>query len=497
MRRTRSTTKTKTNPKAIDKQVQDIIEDAMLHIKAEEDYYDYALHVIEDRAIYAKIDGLKPVTRRLLWAAHNLGLSSTSKFIKAQRLGGETMGKYHPHGDAAIFGALVTAVNQYQNLFEGSGNWGTMVDPPAAPRYVECRLSKYADKIFFDKFYLNSVHYTPNYDDSDKEPLILPALLPNALINGNFGIAPGVRTQTPTFTLESVAKVLIAALKNGGVATPQICLDLEFVTEYGGAVRKTPTLKADKLAFFKSGKGRFLFDSQYTEDGKKNAVRIDRFAPIGNIDGVLTRTAALPGVLRVRDASSKNDRHNAYEVEFNKTTTGAAKAAVLKKVMDVFSGALSYNVQVVDRKPDPDKLYGFKQLNMSNVPEMLTHWIKYRISLERSACKFWIAKRDKEIEYLQLMRLAVKNRAFIIKALDKPLDDVGLAEYIAKGLKITVEQANQILDLKVRQLKALEDTKLVDKIETLEDEIESYEDRIARPKSFIAKQIVKLSKELA
>jgi DNA gyrase subunit A len=330
-------------------------------------------------------------------------------------------------------------------------------------------------------------------------------LLPNALINGNFGIAPGVRTMTPTFTLQSVVKTLIATLKNGGKATPQICLNLEFITDYGGVMRKSASTKKELLDFFKTGKGRFTFDSVFEDNGK--TIRFDRFAPIGNLDGsdtkkgykpgLLDKIAALPGVDRIYNDTTTQDKYNAYAVDFKKSLSSAARELTIKKIADLLSGTQSYNVQVVDRRPDPKNPYGYKKLNMSNVPDMITDWIAERIELEKRACKFWIEKRNKEIDYLNLLRLAVKNRSFIIQALDKKLDDEQLAAYIAKGLKITIEQANTILDLKVRQLKALEDNKLVAKIKELKQEIADYIDRIKRPKSYIAKQIVKLGKELA
>ena len=493
---------TKTSPAEIE---DTNIEELRLNEKAQEDYYEYMLHVVEDRAIYAKVDGLKPVTRRLLWAAYKLGLTSTAKFAKAAKVVGETMGNYHPHGDQAIFGALVTAVNQYQKLFDGSGNWGSMTDDPAAARYVECRLSKYSELVFFDKFYINTLYSVDNYDDSREEPLTLPCLLPNALINGNFGIAPGVRTQTPTFTVASMVDTLIKVLKAGGVAKPEHCLGLEFITEYGGVMRKSKTLKGELLQFFKTGKGKFIFDSTLNDDGVR--LRIDRFAPIGKLDGtqtkkgykpgLLDRLASIPGVDRVFDDTNTKDKFNAYVVEFKRSLSGEARKAVVNKVRILFSAAETYSVQVVDRRPHPDHKYGFKKLNMSNVPDMINAWLKERIHIEKVACTFWVKKRQAEIKHLELMRLAVKNRKFIIQALDKSLNDEALAAFIAKGLKITVEQANVILDLKVRQLKALEDKVLVAKIKDLKEEIAGYEDRIARPKSYIAKQIVSFGKALA
>lgn len=487
-----------------DSAAEEVIEEVHMDVRAQQDYYDYAVHVIEDRAIYAKLDGLKPVHRRLLWAAHREGYRNGSRFVKAAKLNGATMGNYHPHGDAAIMGALVTAVNQPQALFDGSGNWGTMVDDPAAPRYVETRLSKYAERVFFDRFYLNTIYTVPNYDDTEVEPLLLTTLLPNALINGNFGIAPGVRTQTPTFTLASVCKVLLKSLKDG--ATPKTCLGLEFTTEYGGVLREYDGVRKDLLSFFKTGKGKFTFDSVY-EDMDDGSIRIDQFAPLGPIDGtqtkkgykpgLLDKVANVPGVDRIRDDSDVEDRYNAYVIEFKKGLKGKDREDALNRVMGLFSGRISYNVQVVERVPDEELVYGKKTLQLSNIPDMMNHWIDERIHVEKKACKFWAKKRLEEIAYLNLLRLAVKNRSFIIKALDKKLDDEGLAKYIAKGLKITVEQANQILDLKVRQLKALEDSKLVAKIKELKAEVAEYKDRIKHPKKYIATHIKRLYKELA
>lgn len=472
-----------------------LMEEVELHDKAKEEYYKYGVHVIEDRAIAGELDGLKPVTRRLLWGAHCMKLNSRGRFLKSAKPVAETMGDYHPHGDAAIYGALVTAVNAPQPLFDGSGNWGGMTDTPAAMRYTECRLSRYSDMIFFDKFYLNAIDYVPNYDDRMKEPLVLPALLPNGLINGNFGIAPGVRTLTPTYTLRSLVRAIVASLKANG-ATPKICLGLEFTTELGGVMRQTDGLKKELLEFYDTGRGRFVYDSQYTDDVKANAIRVDRFAPIQGIEGLLNRIGTIAGVQRVRDDSSKKDRYNAYTIEFVRTLKGAQRTAVIAKVMEQFSAAVTFNVQAIERRLDPKNTEGFKQLHPCTIPELIDVWIDYRVGLEKTACRFWVDKYQEEIDYLNLMRLAVKNRAFIIRALDKPFNDTQLAEYIAKGLKITVPEANKILDLKVRQLKSLEDKTLVDQIKNLRENIRGLEDRIARPKRFIAQQISRFLTEL-
>lgn len=460
--------------------------------KSRELYLDYGLHVIEDRAIVGEIDGLKPVTRRLLWSAYDMGLRYNSRYTKAAKVAADAMGNYHPHGSSSLEQALVTAVNLPVPLFDGSGNWGTMVDPPAASRYIECRLSKYSEKVFFDKFYLVVNPTIPTYDDSGKEPLILPALIPNILVNGNFGISPGIRSENPSHTFKSVIKTLIATLK-AGKASPQICLNLEMVTDYGGVLRKTKTLKKDLLAFYKTGVGKFVFDSRYEDKG--NSIRFNKFAKLGPIDKVLETVKKVDGVSRVRDDSSLKDRYNAYTIEFKKTLKGYMRDKAIAKIVDAFSGTSHFNLNAIERKISDTKLTGEKKLLVPTIPEIIDRWIAYRIQLEKTACSYWIKKRNAEIDHLNLMRLAVKNRAFIIKALDKPFDDEQLAAYLAKHLKITVEQANIILDLKIRALKSLEDKKLVKKIKELKDEIKSYKQRIAKPRVFIANQLKDFYKE--
>lgn len=448
-------------------------------------YTEYSVEVIEDRAIFCNIDGLKPVTRRALWAAHRLGLRANARRLKAAKVVGDTMGDYHPHGDSSIYNAIVTANSLPIPLFSGEGNWGTMTDPPAAMRYTETRLSKYSDKVFFDPFYLPVMHSVDNYDDSRKEPFVLNALLPNSLLNGNFGIAPGVRTETPSFTLKSLTKVLIESIKAKG-CTPALCLPLEFTTELGGVLRQYNGIKKDLLAFYRNGVARFVFDSSY-EVISNNHIRFNRFAPISSVGSVLDKINQMPGVQRTTDESNKKDKYNAYGV-----IGKLSDARLLAKIVDAFSAAVNFDVKVTERIINEDNPRGVKALIPTNVPEMVNAWIAYRIDLEKRACAYWIARRREDIRYLELMRIAVANRKLIIQALDKPFTDEQLANFLAKKLKITVEEANKILDLKVRQLKSLEDHKLIANIKVLKQEVAGYEGRIARPRNYIAKHVISL-----
>jgi DNA gyrase/topoisomerase IV subunit A len=461
---------------------------------ADEFYYKYSLEVIEDRAIFGKIDGLKPVIRRALQAAFDFGLHHKARYAKAAKIVGDTMGNYHPHGDSSIYGAVVTAANSPLPMIDGSGNWGTMTDAEAAARYTNARLSLYSDLVFFDKFYLPIVAKVDNYDNSRKEPLILPALLPNALVNGNFGIAPGVRSSSPIVRFDTLMKAVLASIENGADAST--CRGVELVTKYGGILHKTDDTKKEMKRFLETGRGRFLFDCRYNELSS-HEIRIDGF-PFDNISPtLLERVESIKGVAGIRDDSEENDRNIAFVVTFQKSLAGGDLKAAKNRVLVAFQAASTFNMQAVERELDENGKPR-KKLTPTSIPDLINGWLDYRIIIEKRACNYWIEKNEVEIARLELMMLAVKYRDVIIKLLqDKKLDDEALAIKLAKAMKITVEQANYVLDLKIRQLKALEETKLKNKIKELKEEIAGYKIRIKKPRDYIHKHVSELTKKLS
>lgn len=474
---------------------KDKVTDVHLEDKANEEYYKYGISVIEDRAICGSIDGLKPVARRALWATHKLGLHSSAKVDKSAKIVGETLASYHPHGDDACYGAIITLAKSPMKMIHGAGNWGTMNDGAAAYRYTNMRLSKYSDLIFFDRFYLPVIDYVPNYDGSKQEPLILPTLLPNAILNGNFGIAPGVNTRSPSYTLESTLKVVKEAVTEGK-CTPKMCLALDFTTKYGGRVVKSKAVKPELLKFYKTGKGTLKFVSTASEINDKNEIRFDEFAPLTNIEKTLAKVESIKGVQSTRDDSDKHDKHEvAYVVTFAKSCKGDDLKAAIKKVKAEFSASWRFSVQITDRFVKPNGTGGAK-LSPITIPDLIQKWIDYRLDLEKKACTYWIERRKVEIADLNLLRLAVKMRDVILKALSKKCSEEELAKFIASKLKITIAQANRILDLKVRQLRALEDSILVAKIKELEVESATYEGRRKNPRKYVLKHLDELSSKL-
>ena len=181
-------------------------------------YIDYAVSVITDRAIPDVRDGLKPVHRRILWAMKSLGLSSSGDYKKSVRVVGETMGKYHPHGDASIYDAMVHMAQDWcynHPLVDGHGNFGSVEgDDAAASRYTECRLSPISEDVLLSDLDKETVDFVPNFDNKEREPTVLPACVPNILISGTDGIAVGMASKMPTHNLGEVIDACVALIDN-------------------------------------------------------------------------------------------------------------------------------------------------------------------------------------------------------------------------------------------------------------------------------------------
>ena len=470
------------------------ITDIPLNTIAEEHYIKYSLAVNEDRSVPGGIDGLKPVARRVLWAAFKMGIFHNSKVVKSARLVGETLGKFHPHGDTACYDAIVTMVNSPMPLMDGIGNWGNFSDSKAAAfRYTNCKLSKYADTTFFNKFYIPTISLIENYDGSEEEPLNLPALLPNILLNGTFGIGVGISTSIPSYSLDSVIKVLKKAFA-GEKIDYKICAKyLEFTSKYGGeaTIEEKETLKS----FYKTGKASIKFKSIYTIDAKKGALIYTKFAPF-KLESALEKCSLVKGVIKPNDISDKKDVYGKVQVTFRKLLKDAEKKAMISSVEKIFSSQENFDIKITNRNLDNNGGVSAK-LAPSTVPEIINQWAKYRIELEKNACHYWMTKYQVDIDKLNLMRLAVANKDFLIKALNKKCTEEELAIFIAKQLKITVEQANQLLDLKVRQLRSLEDEKLLASIKELETKKKELKGRHDKPAAYIITHLDTLLKELS
>lgn len=455
-------------------------------------YKEYGLATLEDRAIADYRDGFGPVHRRSLWAAHELGLRSTAKLVKSARIVGDTLGKYHPHGDSACYGAIVGLANKWVQapLFEGHGNWGSLTDPSfAAHRYTEARLSKFSDEVLFNKFYLPVVQYVPNYDSSSVEPLVLPALLPVILINGHFGIATAATAKIPSFKYKSVLKLLRAIYEGQTLDHKLLYKTLEFRTVFGGEERDLTSADAKqaRMNVFKTTKGRVSLYSNPVLDAKGRTIKVTKFA-INKMESVLGKLMSLDGVATARDDSTKTDKYGELNVVLRRGLAPKAVAKLLKRVDYELSTDINFNLNFTERYVDQDG-QGQASMKPMSLVDMLTEWVKWRTDLEKRACQYWVDQAAKEIRRLELLILAVDNRKLIIESLDKDLSQEDLEVWLSKKLGITKEEAHTIYQLRVIQLRKLERKSLEAEVKEVKARKTELEQRKKKPEPHMAKQL--------
>lgn len=436
-------------------------------------FVDYSVSVITDRALPDVRDGLKPVHRRILYAMHTMGIHNSGPHKKVARIVGDTMGKFHPHGDASIEGALVHMAQPWcytHPLVDGHGNYGSIEgDPAAASRYIEARLGKYADDVMLGNLNQNTVDFMPNYDDTTVEPTILPAAIPHILIGGTDGIAVGMASKMPTHNLGDVVDATIAMLDNPKITDEEIVNHLngpDFAT--GGIIVN----KSELAEVYRNGQGRIRIRGRVhiedAERGKKNIVITEiPYTMIGAIDAFmdaiaeLVRNKSMPDVADIKNLSDKD---------------GVRIVVELKKDADV-----EYNVNMLYKKAKLEDTFGYNATLLSNkIPSIMpiTRIIRefldfYRVTLTRKY-KGLLDKEKKAAEIKEGLIKAVDVIDTIIEVLrgstkvemaKKCLmkgEITGIkfktktAEREAKKLCFTEVQADAILEMKLQKLIGLE-----------------------------------------
>jgi len=466
----------------------EIQKDVRLDAFAEKEYLIYGISVNEDRAIPSGIDGLKPVARRLLWATYEMKLTSVKK---CARIIGDTIGKYHPHGDSAAYEALVNMANSPTPTFFGVGNFGNFADPAfAAQRYTNAKLSKYSEKVFFDPFYLNTIEYVPNFDGEESEPCLLPALLPNILLNGTSGIGVGASTEIPAFSMPSVIS-LLKEVFNGAEITPKLCASkLKFVTKYG-ADYDAKSQKEQILSIMKTGKGRIVFKPVYKLDEKKGTITVLGF-PQNCMEKALEKVVGMKELKSARDASSPEEKSGKLFIEV-KPALKANFEEVVNKVQTALSSATSFSILITDRKVVKDTVE--VKLRRTTVVEILKDWYEYRLEIEKKACQYWLKNTEDRIHYHEILRLAVANLDTVVKALKEKHPSLkDLNKRISSLLKITEEEAAIITDLKVYRLSSMEDAKLVQTIKDLQEKKKTLTGRYKKPAAYVLSTLDSLAK---
>ena len=466
-----------------------------------EHYSIYGKSVLEDRAIPDFRDGMSPINRRLLYSAFDLGIRSTSKYVKSARIVGDVLGRFHPHSDSSCYGAMVKMTNVGQTinnscygLFEGEGNWGNLSNTAAAAmRYTEARLSKFSDEVLFNKFYVPAIKYVPNFDSSTVEPLILPALLPIAFLNGRFGIAPGATCNIPAFSGESIYKVLKAAYSGKALTSKFLSRNLQCVTTFGGL--EETTKDEGRTNLFKKTRGSAVLKSSGDYNAKTRTLTFTRFA-VEKMQSVLEKLSVIDGIQSVRDMSNTKDRFGRLEVQIKKLDD-TKLSKVKEKIDSVLSTKENYVLNFTERYINE---LGRDAANMSarTLPQVFTSWVEWRIQLERDACLYWIAEDDKEIHRLGLLIQAVSLIDFIVKLLkDRKLKNNNeVFSAYAKKAKVSVDDAKYVLGRPIISLRNMERIELEAKLKEVKKHRAQLKKRHDTPLEFMLKQLKSLKSVL-
>lgn len=414
-----------------------------------DNFVDYGMATLLERAIPDFRDGLKPVHRRLVWAAYAKGILPSKSYSKCATIVGECMGHYHPVGDQAIYGALVTLINSVVPLFQAEGNLGNpaLGIKPAQMRYPEARLSQESVDWLLDPAALAVTDMIPNFDSSKEEPVVLPARLPLVLINGASGISVGATTEIPTFHADSLIKLLsLAVTREGYTVTADECAKtLKLISRDGGTVLSS---KKELAAVWEAGHGIVRWRCDYTTDAKAKTVTITGFSP-GWARAVLDKIREMATVKHVHDLSSSGRLR--IEIALKPSAIrGSDFEAQIEPILKKLESRITYRLNSTERWREEDSagLPEVKAKFYSNgiatgLPGMIAKWLEWRVDVVRKVAgyhkKQFADKRRRE----EVLLLAINSLTEITKILTSTTTRDKRAA-IAKKLKITGDEADII-----------------------------------------------------
>lgn len=448
-------------------------------------YLDYAMSVIVARALPDARDGLKPVHRRILYAMYDMGMRSNTAYKKSARIVGDVLGKYHPHGDSAVYDAMARMAQDFSlryPLVDGQGNFGSVDgDSPAAMRYTEARLAKLAEELLAD-LNMNTVDFTDNYDGSTQEPLVLPARLPNLLLNGASGIAVGMATNIPPHNLRELAQAITYVIDNYDRAT-EITVDelMEFVHgpdfPTGAQVVITDELKEA----YATGKGRVVMRAKSeTEEMKGGRFRLVftaipyQVSKAGLIERIveLVRSGRLEQISDLRDESDRNGMRLVVELKY-----GAQPMTVLNRLYKYTQLQSTFSIQMlalVHGEP--------RTLSLSRALQIyIDH--RYEVIVRRS--EFELEKLRARAHILEGLLKALSSLDAIIRTI-RSAETVDVArENLITRFDLSEAQANAILEMQLRRLAALEQQKIQEEFEEIVARIAYLEDLLASPQKIL------------
>ena len=440
-------------------------------------YIDYAMSVIVGRALPDVRDGLKPVHRRILYTMYEGGLTSDKAFKKCATAVGDVLGHYHPHGDASVYDALVRLAQNFSMrypLIEGHGNFGSVDgDPPAAYRYTEARMAKISDEMLRD-IDKETVDWDPNFDESRKEPRVLPARFPNLLVNGSSGIAVGMATNIPPHNLTEVINACICVLDNPDAGLPDL---MEYVKGPDFPTKGIIMGRSGIRAAYATGRGKVIVRArteieEYGHDRFRIIVtelpyQVNKRQLIENIADQV-RDKRLEGISGLRDESDRNGMRIVIEIKKDANTQ-----VVLNRLFAQTQLQTSFSINMLALVDDQS------QPKILSLRHIIDEYLKFQEELITRRTRYDLRKAKEREHLLQGLLIAQDNIDEVIRIIRQSYDDA--RENLMARFGLDEIQAQAILDMRLKALQGLDREKLEREYAELEERIAYYESLLADP----------------
>ena len=447
-----------------------LVEDINIEDSIKGSYLDYSMSVIVGRALPDARDGLKPVHRRILYAMNELNLTHRASYKKSARIVGDVIGKYHPHGDTAVYDALVRMAQDFsmrEPLIDGQGNFGSIDgDNAAAMRYTEARMTKIAEELLKD-IDKDTVDFIPNYDDSMKEPDVLPSRIPNLLLNGSSGIAVGMATNIPPHRLDELIDALLAYLENSEISVEELMTYIkgpDFPT--GGTIFG----KKGIVDAYNTGRGRIKVRAKNHIEQKKNRevividelpYQVNKSKLIENIAG-LVRDKQIDGISEIRDESDRDGIRIVIELKRDAMSDIILNNLYKSTQMQVTFGIIM--LAIVNKEP-----------KVLNLPQLLEIFLKHRRTVIIRRTIFELEKARARAHILEGLKIAVDNIDEVIKIIRASANDEEARNNLISRFDLSEVQARAILEMRLRRLTGLEIEKIESELKELLELIEKLQ----------------------
>lgn len=444
-------------------------------------YLEYAMSVIIGRALPDVRDGLKPVHRRILYAMHDMGMQPTKPHKKSARIVGEVLGKYHPHGDMAVYDAMVRMAQDFSQrveLIDGHGNFGSVDgDAPAAMRYTEARLSKAATELLRD-LDKETVDFTPNFDESLEEPTVLPSRFPNLLVNGSSGIAVGMATSIPPHNLGEVIDATVTLVDDPNAGMPELMKSVkgpDFPT--GGIIMGRDSIKTA----YETGRGAVKVRGRVEVEemkGGRSRIIVEELpymvnkARLSEKIAELVREKKIQEISDLRDESDRRGMHLVIELKRD-----VVPQVVLNKLYKHTQLEETFGVimlAIVDGVP-----------RTLTLPEMIRHYLDHQVVVITRRTKFELAKAEKRAHIIEGLLIALDHLDEVITLIRSSKTVEQAHDGLMKKFKLSDEQSTAILEMRLARLTGLERQKVTDEYKDLKKTIKHLQGLLGDPKKIL------------